>query len=133
MRTDDAFADADRRLLEWERRLAAGAPLELSVVLDDMTALMGALVGALLVEAGRPAPAQDDDLLARFRLLARSDATWNAIRDNLRELVYYRNCLEAGRRDALPAVPERMAIRTARHVVLYMCTRRATAGRAGQV
>ena len=132
MRTDDAFADADRRLLEWERRLAADAPLELSAVLDDMTSVMGALIGALLAEAERPAPAPGDDLLARFKQLARSDATWNAIRDNLRELVYYRNCLEAGRRDALPAVPERMAIRTARHVYLYMCTRRASAGRAGR-
>ncbi|HEY5638295.1 MAG TPA: hypothetical protein VIS77_15500 [Burkholderiales bacterium] len=132
MRADDPFADADRRLREWERRLAANTPLELSAVLEDLTALMGALVGALLCEAERPAPLPDDDLLARFKLLARSDATWNAIRDNLRELVYYRNCLAAGRRDALPAVPERMAIRTARHVYLYMCTRRATAGRAGQ-
>jgi len=34
-----------------------------------------------------------------------------------------------GRRDALPAVPERMAVRLARHVFLYLKTRCEREGR----
>jgi hypothetical protein len=56
-------------------------------------------------------------------LLARADPSWNAVRDNLRELVYYRNCLAEGRNDALPPAAAKMAIRTARHLHLYFTTR----------
>jgi hypothetical protein len=56
-------------------------------------------------------------------VLIRSDPSWNAARDNLRELVYYRNCLDSGRADALPAVPQKMAVRLARHLFLYFKSR----------
>jgi hypothetical protein len=59
----------------------------------------------------------------------KGDPGWNAIRENLRELVYYGNCIALGRRDALPAAPERMAIRLARHVHLYVKTRCEREGR----
>ena len=71
---------------------------------------------------------RDADLLEAFKRLARGTPSWNAIRDNLRELVYYRNCLALGRRDALPAAPERMAVRTVRHLYLYMRSRCETQG-----
>jgi hypothetical protein len=74
-------------------------------------------------------PPADADLLQAFRVLVKGDPTWNAIRDNLRELAYYRNCLTMRRADALPAVPEKMAIRLARHVYLYMRTRCIKEGR----
>ena len=80
-------------------------------------------------EGSKPVPAEDADLLEAFKTLVKGDPTWNAIRDNLRELVYYRNCLAAGRADALPAVPEKMAIRLARHLYLYLRTRCVKEGR----
>ena len=63
------------------------------------------------------------NLLDAFRTLAKGDPSWNAVRDNLRELIYYRNCIASGREDALPPVPEKMAIRTARHLYLYFLGR----------
>jgi hypothetical protein len=62
-------------------------------------------------------------------VLVKGDPTWNTIRDNTRELVYYANCLELGRADALPAAPQKMAVRTARHVYLYVRTRVIKEGR----
>jgi hypothetical protein len=56
-------------------------------------------------------------------VLVKGDPTWTTIRDNCRELVYYRNCLDLGRADALPGAPEKMAVRTLRHIYLYMRTR----------
>jgi len=83
----------------------------------------------LAAEGSKPVPAADADLLDAFKVLVKGDPTWNAIRDNLRELVYYRNCLATGRADALPAVPEKMAIRLARHLYLYLRTRCVKEGR----
>jgi hypothetical protein len=114
----------------WERRLAAGEPGALEPALEAATGAALALVRAYLAaEGSKPVPAGDADLLEAFKLLVKGDPTWNAIRDNLRELVYYRNCLALGRADALPAVPEKMAIRLARHVYLYLRTRCVKEGR----
>lgn len=86
-------------------------------------ALEGATRAALdLIGLVRPVPAEAG-LLEAFRILVKGDPTWNAVRDNLRELVYYRNCLEAGREDALPPVPQKMAVRLARHLFLYFSGR----------
>jgi hypothetical protein len=120
--------DAD--IAAWERKLAAGEPLALESTLQAATGAALALVRAYLAaEGGKPVPAEDADLLEAFKVLVKGDPSWNAIRDNLRELVYYRNCLAAGRADALPAVPEKMAIRLARHLHLYLRTRCAKEGR----
>jgi hypothetical protein len=114
----------------WERRLAAGEPVALEPALEAATGAALALIRAYLAaEGSKPVPAGDADLLEAFKLLVKGDPTWNAIRDNLRELVYYRNCLALGRADALPAVPEKMAIRLARHVYLYLRTRCVKEGR----
>lgn len=125
----DAFARVDARIAEWERRLDAGPPPALEAVVDETIGAARALIDAVLADAGRAAAPPDADLLDAFRLLARGVPSWNAVRDNLRELVYYRNCLALGRRDALPAAPERMALRTARHLFLYMRSRCETEGR----
>jgi hypothetical protein len=77
-----------------------------------------------IAREGRKAlPAPETDVLEVWRSLVKGDPSWNAIRDNCRELVFYRNCLADGRRDALPPAPHRMAVRTARHVCLYVRTR----------
>src|SRR5512135_3545971 len=105
----------DAQIARWEARLAAGESL--------------ALEPALAAEGKKSVPLADADLLEAFKVLVKGDPSWNAIRDNLRELVYYRNCLATGRADALPAVPEKMALRLARHVYLYVRTRCIREGR----
>ncbi len=77
-------------------------------------ALRAALVAAYIANAGQKTlPGTDADFLEAFRVLVKGDSTWNAIRENCRELVYYRNCINMGRRDALPKVLGKMAVRTA--------------------
>jgi hypothetical protein len=91
------------------------------------------LVRAYIEDEGRkPCPPREADLLDAFKVLVKGDPTWNAIRDNCRELVYYRNCIQLDRRDALPAQASRMAARIARHVYLYMSTRCQREGRLQQ-
>ena len=121
----DTFTRVDLRIAECERRLGAGAGAApaLDAVLEDAIGAARTLIDAVLVAGGKPPPPPQADLLEAFKQLARGAPRWNAMRDNLRELVYYRNCLALGRRDALPRAPERMAVRTARHVYLYMRSR----------
>jgi hypothetical protein len=120
----------DAEIAVWERALAAGEPVALEPALEAASGAALGLIRAYLAAVGeKPVPASDADLLEAFKVLVKGDPTWNAIRDNLRELVYYRNCLAAGRADALPAVPEKMAIRLARHLHLYLRTRCAKEGR----
>ncbi|MGH8737774.1 MAG: hypothetical protein ACREU5_04185 [Burkholderiales bacterium] len=114
----------DAEIGAWERKLAAGEPVALEPALEAASGAALAMIRAYVAaQGGKPVPAADGDLLDAFKVLVKSDPTWNAIRDNLRELVYYRNCLALGRADALPAVPEKMAIRLARHLYLYVRTR----------
>jgi len=120
----------DAEIARWEARLAAGEHLELEPALEAAAGAARGLIRAYLdAEGKKPVPPADADLLEAFKLLVKGDPSWNAIRDNLRELVYYRNCLAAGRADALPAVPEKMAVRLARHVYLYVRTRCIREGR----
>jgi len=124
------LADIDRSIAEWESRLALADAVPIEDAVEAAVRAAGALVrAAIRAEGDKPAPSDDADLLDAFRLLAKGDPSWNAIRENLRELVYYRNCVAQGRRDALPAVPERMAVRLARHVYLYVKTRCEREGR----
>ena len=120
----------DAGIAVWERKLAAGEPVALEPALEAASGAALALIRAYLAaEGAKPVPAGDADLLEAFKVLVKGDPSWNAIRDNLRELVYYRNCLALGRADALPAVPGKMAIRLARHVYLYLRTRCVKEGR----
>ena len=120
----------DAQIASWEARLAAGESLALEPALAAASAAALALLRAYIAAEGKkPVPAEDADLLEAFKVLVKGDPSWNAIRDNLRELVYYRNCLAAGRADALPAVPEKMAVRLARHVYLYVRTHCIREGR----
>jgi hypothetical protein len=126
----DQLERIDAEIAIWEQKLAAGEPVALEPALEAASGAALALLRAYLAAVGsKPVPAEDADLLDAFKVLVKGDPTWNAIRDNLRELVYYRNCLAAGRADALPAVPEKMAIRLARHLYLYLRTRCVKEGR----
>lgn len=124
------LTEIDAAIREWEDRLALEEDLPVDEAVAAATQAASRLVRAYLrAEASRPLPPEDSDLLETFRVLAKGDPRWNAIRENLRELVYYGNCLSMGRRDALPAVPGRMAVRLARHVYLYVKTRCEREGR----
>jgi hypothetical protein len=104
----------------------------LGEVLEPAIALVARTLRARLAADGRPAPAADADVLDVWRALVKGDPTWNAIRDNCRELVFYRNCLALGRADALPPAPHRMAVRTVRHIFLYVRSRTQSDARASR-
>lgn len=126
----DEMARIDAAIAQWEQRFAASKPLALEPALAaSMRAALDLIRAYLVAEGKKVLPATDSDLLEAFKILARGDPSWNAVRDTLRELVYYQNCLRAGRRDALPVMPEKMAIRLARHLYLYVTTRCQREGR----
>jgi hypothetical protein len=104
----------------------------LGEVLEPAIALVARTLRARLAADGKPAPAEDADVLDVWRALVKGDPTWNAIRDNCRELVFYRNCLALGRANALPPAPHRMAVRTVRHIFLYVRSRAQSDARASR-
>lgn len=124
----ESFERVDQALRSHEQALQGGAP-QLAVLLPECIGLMDVLMRAWLADAGRAAPAPGSDVLEVWKALVKGEPTWNTIRDNLRELVYYRNCLAMDRADALPPNPAHMAVRTARHIYLYMRTRATRDGR----
>ncbi len=125
-----AAVAVDAALAAFEAAIARGDTLPLTETVDAAIALTRRLVTAYVVATGQKTPpGEDADFLEVFKVLVKGDPTWNAIRDNCRELVYYRNCINMERKDALPKVPEKMAVRTARHVYLYIKTRCVREGR----
>jgi hypothetical protein len=128
------FDAVDFALSRHEAAMGRGEVLPLPQTVEDAVALVLRLVSGYVAASGtKVPPAADADVLDAFKILVKGDPTWNAIRDNCRELVYYRNCINMGRRDALPQVPEKMAVRTARHVYLYFKTRCIREGRLAEV
>lgn len=124
------FSAVDAELTTLEQRIAAGLALPLADTVARSIALVRQLVAAYIADAGeKPVPDVSVDILEVFKLLVKGDPSWTAIRDNCRELVYYRNCINMEREDALPAAPAKMAVRTARHVYLYIRTRCVREGR----
>ncbi len=101
-----------------------GRDLALQSTVDQALRLANRLMLAFAQTTGHPLDiGEDDDPLEVFKAFVKGDPSLNAIRDNVRELVYYRNCLSSGREDALPVNPVAMAVRTIRHVYLYVRTR----------
>lgn len=120
----------DERIRSLEARVAAAGDTPLAEVLEPAIELVGETMRAYIEAVGEKSPPPPGaDILETWNRLVKGDPTWNAIRDNCRELVYYRNCLAGGREDALPAAPSRMAARLARHVYLYVRVRCAREGR----
>lgn len=66
---------------------------------------------------------ESGDILAELKPFIKADPSLNAIRDNVRELVFYQNCLTAGAQDQLPKAVQSMLVRTTRHIYLYLRTR----------
>lgn len=125
-----AFNRVDAELAVLERQITAGDALPLAATVEQAIALIRQLLTAYIAAEGRkPVPDAPADILDIFKVLVKGEPSWTAIRDNCRELVYYRNCINMQRQDALPAAPARMAVRTARHVYLYIRTRCLREGR----
>lgn len=126
-----AFDDADARLMTLEIALREGHPPPLTETVDTTIGITRGLLRAFAASA-RAGQAADpvvaatlanEDVLEVFKGFVKGDPSLNAVRDNIRELVFYRNCLAMGREDALPTRPEAMAVRTTRHIYLYLRTR----------
>lgn len=124
------FAEVDAELKGLEQRIAHGETPPLAETVERAIGLIQRVVAAYIADEGRkPVPDSAADILDVFKALVKGEPSWHAIRDNCRELVYYRNCIKMGREDALPQAPEKMAVRTARHVYLYVRTRCLREGR----
>lgn len=118
------FEQVDAQIVDLERILNERGSLPLQETVEHAMALTKQLIIAYIADVGeKTLPNQADDLLDVFKALVKSDPSWNTIRDNCRELVYYHNCIAMERLDALPQNPEKMAVRTLRHLYLFMKTR----------
>ncbi len=127
------FDRIDGEIKALERALAGHEVPDLETTLVRAIDLVKEMMRAYIADRNEAAPragvaaavasADSDDVLEVFKAFVKGDPSLNAIRDNIRELVYYQNCLAAQRRDALPQNPSHMAIRTLRHIYLYLRTR----------
>jgi hypothetical protein len=118
----------DQRIGSLEAAVAGAASL--AEVLEPAIALVTETMRAYIEAVGEKSPPPaGTDILETWKILVKGDPTWNAVRDNCRELVFYRNCVAGAREDALPAEPARMAVRLARHIYLYVRVRGAREGR----
>lgn len=111
---------AQARIEAMAREMAAdGDGVPLAPAVDKAMDLARELLRILLDAEGKPYEA-DADLLQLWKVLVKGKPHWNTIRDNCRELVYYHNCLDLGREDALPPQPQKMIVHTLRHLYLYL-------------
>lgn len=134
----ETFDGVDREIKVLETGLTSDAAPDVRVTVDHGIALVKTMLRTYLADRNRDgihasgaaseqatdvASAQSEDVLEVFRAFVKGDPSLNAIRDNIRELVYYQNCLATQRDDALPRNPTHMAVRTLRHIYLYLRTR----------
>lgn len=105
-----------------ERRIGRQEELPLAETVDTAIALTEEILRAFLEAEGKGFD-PSDGILELWKKLVKGEPTLNTIRDNCRELVYYRNCIDMQRDEALPPHPARMAVRTVRHIYLYMRSR----------
>jgi len=125
-KTDLDLSTLDERVQDLEAR-AGQTPFPR--LLDEAVRLTADLLRHY-ARVGREREIEGETLLDLLRAFLKGDPSLNAVRDNVRELIYYQNCLAQGREDALPAQPERMAARTVAHIHLYLRVRLEQMGRA---
>ena len=125
-----AFESVDAQTKDLERILSVRGSLPVLEAVEHALGLVKKMIIAYIKDAGEKDPPQEnEDVLDVFKKLVKGDPSWNTIRDNIRELVYYKNCINMDRKDALPPVPDKMAVRTLRHIYLFMRTRCMREGR----
>lgn len=96
--------------------------IELSAILPVVSDRVAELL-ILYARAHGKIVENDPDLLQVLKAFVKGDPSLNAIRDNVREIVYYQNCLTENREDALPKNPAKMAVRTLQHIYFYLRSR----------
>ena len=94
----------------------------LNEVLAGGKKLVAELLTYYATAHGKPMPATDD-LLELFKGFVKGEPSLNTVRDNVRELVFYQNCIDSGREDALPPNPAIMVAHTTRHIYFYLKSR----------
>ena len=125
-----AFESVDAQTKDLERILSVRGSLPVLEAVEHALGLVKKMIIAYIKDAGeKDTPQENEDVLDVFKKLVKGDPSWNTIRDNIRELVYYKNCINMDRKDALPPVPDKMAVRTLRHIYLFMRTRCMREGR----
>lgn len=125
-----AFESVDAQTKDLERILSVRGSLPVLEAVEHALGLVKKMIIAYIKDAGeKDIPQENEDVLDVFKKLVKGDPSWNTIRDNIRELVYYKNCINMDRKDALPPVPDKMAVRTLRHIYLFMRTRCMREGR----
>ncbi|MFP4616489.1 MAG: hypothetical protein ACOCUJ_02345 [Thiohalospira sp.] len=124
----ERFERSDEALRDWERRLNAGEEVDVWDTANAGIEIIKDLIKAYLEVLDRDWEGTEDDLLALWKVAVKKNPSLNTIRDNCRELIYYYNCVDMDRRDALPENAHKQAVRTARHVYLYLRTRAEEAG-----
>jgi len=119
------------KLLSLEQRISRGEELPVSETIDEATALVEEILRAFLDDEGREYD-PDDRILELWKRLVKGEPTLNTIRDNCRELVYYRNCLDM-QREGRPAAPPRQdgGAHGPTHLPVYAQPRRAARHVAG--
>lgn len=124
------FDVLDRQIATLEEHVGEGAALDLEQNLPHAIRLVADLLRAYAAAHAKPMP-EGEDLLELFKAFVKGDPSLNTVRDNVRELVFYQNCIAMDRRDALPAKPGRMAAHTVRHIYLYLRSRGEQEGLIG--
>lgn len=110
----------DQVISAMEVRVTKGEGVD--VLIADAVEQARQLLAAYSTAHGRVLP-EEPDMLELFRSFVKGDPSLNAVRDNIRELVFYQNCLAADRQDALPKAPANMTVHTVRHLYLYLRSR----------
>jgi len=116
------FDSIDERLDSLEHVYSAGNDNPFDHLLAEASGICKALLELFASAHGKVLP-DSDDLLVLFKAFVKGDASLTAIRDNVRELVYYRNCINEERYDVLPKNPEKMTLHTVRHIYFYLRSR----------
>jgi len=116
----DHFDELDEQIGELVDNARSGA--DLSETLRQGQSLVAQTLSQYAIAHGKPMPATGD-LLEIFKGFVKGDPSLNTVRDNVRELVYYQNCLDTGREDALPVKPAMMVAHTTRHIYFYLRSR----------
>ena len=117
----------DETIAELEERISEEPDLDVAEVLPSAMDVVEELLRSYAAREEKELP-EESDLLAVQKAFVKGEPSLNAVRDNVRELIYYHNCLDMDRRDALPENSGRMAVRTARHLYLYLRSRAEQAG-----
>ena len=119
----------DRQIAALEESVGS-AVSDLKPVLAHGVHIAAELLRSFALAHAKPMPV-GEDLLELFKAFVKGEPSLNTVRDNVRELVYYQNCLVMDRSDALPAKPERMVAHTVRHIYLYLRSRAEQEGLIG--